>query len=68
MTQSHMTRWIEDAEARDLFLQGDRLQVVRPEENQYLNLGSTIARVSEWWHHNVTKDLLPGTKESGVDH
>jgi hypothetical protein len=59
MTHSHMTHWIEDAEAREVILQGCRFQVVLPEESQYLHLGSTIAKVSAWWHHNVTRDVLP---------
>ena len=57
MSYSHLTRWIEDAEEREIRQRA--LFSLGSSESQYLHLGSTIARISDWWHHNVTRDVLP---------
>jgi hypothetical protein len=52
MSHSRLTSWIEDAEAREVALQGAMLRRV-PEigPSQYFHLGSIIAKVSAWRRH-----------------
>jgi hypothetical protein len=57
MSHSKLTHWIEDAEAREFCRDATLLMGV--EEKQHLHLGTMVATISEWWHHNVTKEGLP---------
>jgi hypothetical protein len=57
MSQTHLTHWIEDADARELCRDAAFLTGV--EQKHYLHLGAVITKVAEWWHHNVNDELLP---------
>jgi hypothetical protein len=59
LAMTHMTRWIDEAEAREMVQSAMVDHTVRVTQNQYLHLGSTIAKVSSWWHHNISRDVLP---------
>lgn len=55
MTHSHLTRWIEAADARDVLLEG--AMVHQFEENaprQRIHLGLTVKTVASWWHHGAS--------------
>lgn len=55
MMHSHLTRWIEAADARDVLLEG--AMVHQFQENiprQHIHLGlTTIKTVASWWHHSA---------------
>ena len=52
MMHSNLTRWIEDADARDVFLETTTAhESQRVGEHQYIHLGHTIKKVVSWWHH-----------------
>jgi len=60
MMHSNMTRWIEDADAREVLLQS--AATVDPQEHaqaQYIHLGPTIKAVVSRWHHSIAEHLLP---------
>lgn len=55
MMHSHLTRWIEAADARDVLLEGTMIHQF--EENtprQRIHLGLTIKTVASWWHHSAS--------------
>lgn len=59
MMHSHLTRWIEAADAREVLLEGGMIHQL--EENtprQQIHLGLTIKTVASWWHHSVAEHLL----------
>jgi hypothetical protein len=59
MTHSHMTRWIEAADAREVLLEGAMIrQSQESAPRQHIHLGLTIKTVGSWWHHSVTEHLL----------
>ena len=61
MSHSNLTRWIEDAEAREFCR--DAAFWAGVEEKQHLHLGEIIATIAEWWHHNVPKEACdPSTR------
>jgi hypothetical protein len=66
MTHSNLTDWIEDADAREICRDAAFLTGV--EQKQYFHLGAVIAKVAEWWNHNVTEDVLPVHYEPGTRH
>jgi hypothetical protein len=66
MSHSHLTDWIEDRDAREICQ--DVAFAIEPEQKQYLHLGSTIAKVAAWWHHNITEDVLPVHYEPKTRH
>ena len=46
MMHSNLTRWIEDADAREVFLQLETIhESQRVSRNQYIHLGQTIKKV-----------------------
>ena len=63
MMHSNLTRWIEDADAREVFLQSASMRepqkVSAPplaerssaSQHQHIHLGQTIKKVFAWWHH-----------------
>jgi hypothetical protein len=51
LAMTHMTHWIEEAEARNMVRSAMIDHTVGITERQYLHLGWTIAKVSTWWHH-----------------
>ena len=59
MMHSNLTRWIEDADAKEVLLQGAMIyQFQESTERQYMHVGPTIKAVASWWHHNVAESLL----------
>ena len=66
MLHSNLTHWIEDRDGRETCR--DAAFVIADDEKQYLHLGATIARVAEWWHHNVTNEVLPVHYEPSTRH
>lgn len=58
MSHSNLTRWIEDAEARQVL---ETAQVGRGwtvSENHYLDLGRSVMKVPFWPHHGGTCESL----------
>jgi hypothetical protein len=56
MTHTHLTRWIEDAEARHVL---ENAMVGRNiEESHYLHLGGAIANVSTRIRHGISFEAL----------
>ena len=54
MMHSNLTRWIEDADAKAVFLQSATMQEPqRVSQNQYIHPGHTIKKVFAWWHHDT---------------
>ena len=59
MMHSNLTRWIEDADARNALLQGE-MKVCQFQENaqkQCIHLGPAVKAVASWWHHSVVEHL-----------
>ena len=53
MMHSNLTRWIEDADARDVFLQSATVhEPQKVSQHQYIHLGETIKKVFARWHHD----------------
>jgi hypothetical protein len=59
LAMTHLTRWIEEAEAREMVQSAVVDHTVGITQSQYFHLGSTVAKVSSWWHHNISRDVLP---------
>jgi hypothetical protein len=57
MSHSHLTDWIEDKDEREICR--DVTFAMEARQTQYFRLGTTIAKVAAWWHHNITEDVLP---------
>jgi hypothetical protein len=58
MSHSNLTRWIENAEARQVL---ETAQVGRGwsvNESHFLHLGEMIAKVPFWHHHPADRDAL----------
>jgi hypothetical protein len=66
MSQSHMTTWIEDAEAREI--RRDVTFLTGVEEKQHIHLGTIISKVTEWWNHYSTEDIHPVHDEPNTRH
>jgi hypothetical protein len=63
MTHFHLTRWIEDADAREVLLEGAMVHCFQEETpRQFLHLGPTIKAVASWWHQSVAEDPLAHTQ------
>jgi hypothetical protein len=59
MIHSDMTRWIEDADAREVLLQSAATHDSQEHaQAQYLHLGPTIKAVVSQWHHSIADHLL----------
>jgi len=59
MTHSNLTRWIEDADARDALLQAGMVSPLQETASQHhVHLPPVMKMVGSWWHHGVTS-LLP---------
>ena len=59
MMHSNLTRWIEDADAREVFLQSATMhEPRRVNQHQYIHLGQTIKKVFSWLHHDVDEHRL----------
>ena len=59
MMHSDMTRWIEDADAREVLLQSAMVPDSQDHtEAQYVHLGPTIKAVVSRWHHSIADHLL----------
>jgi hypothetical protein len=59
MMHSHLTRWIEAADAREALLEGSMIhQFHENVPRQRIHLGWTIKTVASWWHHGVAEHLL----------
>jgi len=59
MMHSNLTRWIEDADAKAVFLQSATMQEPqRVSQNQYIHLGQTIKKIFSWWHHDGDEHRL----------
>jgi len=58
MTHSNLTRWIEDADARNALLQGEMIyQFQENAPSHCVHLVPAIKSVSSWWHHSVAERL-----------
>ena len=63
MTHFNLTRWIEDADAREVLLEGVMVRSFQEETpGQFLHLGPTIKAVVSWWHHSLTEHPLAHTQ------
>ncbi len=58
MMHSNLTRWIEDADAKEVLLQDVMIYQSQKVQSQYIRLGPAIKAVASWWHHNVAEHLL----------
>jgi hypothetical protein len=59
MIHSNLTRWIEDADAREVFLQSASMREPREvSQHQHIHLGQSIKKVFAWWHHESNGHLL----------
>jgi hypothetical protein len=58
MTHSKLTRWVEDADAREVLLEGAMIHQFQENTRQYIHLGSTIKTIASWCHHSVAEHLL----------
>jgi hypothetical protein len=59
MMHSHLTRWIEAADARDVLLEGAMIhQFPENTPRQQIHLGLTIKTIASWWHRGVAQHLL----------
>ena len=66
---SNLTRWIEDADAREVFLQDASMrEPQKVSQHQYLHLGLTIKRVFAWWHHDSNGHMLFRDHGQNVTH
>jgi len=70
MMHSNLTRWIEDADAREVFLQSATVhEPQRVSQHQYIHLGQTIKKVFSRWHHDSDEHMLvSGRGSSKVRH
>jgi hypothetical protein len=66
MAQSNLTHWTEDADAREICR--DAAFFAGVEQKQHLHLGGFIAKVADWWNHNITEDVLPVHYEPDTRH
>jgi hypothetical protein len=57
LSHRNLTHWIEDAEAREFCR--DAVFLMGVEEREHLYPGAIVATVAKWWHHSVTKEMLP---------
>jgi hypothetical protein len=57
MSQHVMTRWIEDADARQ-FSEAARLEQVGITERHYMHFGGTVAALPAWLRHGVSRESL----------
>ncbi len=57
MSQHVMTRWIEDADARQ-FSEAARLEEVGITERHYMHFGGAIASLPAWLRHGVSRESL----------
>ena len=62
---THLTQWIEEADAREIVQSAMVDHTVGITQSKSFDLGSTITKVSSWWHHN-TRDVLPLLHEAEV--
>lgn len=58
MSHNNLTRWIENAEARQFVKMATSERKPQPSETQYLHLGEAIARVPSWLRHGIGCDSL----------
>ena len=66
MSHSNLTHWIEDADAREICRDATFLAGV--EQEHYLHLRAVITKVADWWHDNVSEELLPVRCEDSTQH
>jgi hypothetical protein len=57
MTQNHMTRWIEIADARHFFEAAPAGRM--PKESHFLHLGTTIVKISSWIKRGIHPSSSP---------
>jgi len=69
MMHSRLTRWIEDADAREVVREGAMIHEFQENARQYIHLGATIKSVASWCHHGVAEHLCSdGHGTSSTDH
>jgi hypothetical protein len=58
MSSSHMTQWIENAEARKFYesVMSDRRMGIG--ETQYVHLGNAVAKAISWTRLSISRDSL----------
>lgn len=67
MMHSNLTRWIEDADAREVFLQSASMrEPQKVSQHQYIHLGQTIKKVFARWHHDSNGHRLFGDHEQSA--
>ena len=67
MIHSNLTRWIEDADAREVFLQSASMrEPQKVSQHQYIHLGQTIKKVFARWHHDRNGHRLFGDHEKSA--
>jgi hypothetical protein len=59
LAMTHLISWIEEAEAREMVQSAMVDHTVGITQSQSFHLGSTIAKVTSWWHHNISRAVLP---------
>jgi hypothetical protein len=57
MSQQAMTRWIEDADARQ-FSEAARLERTGITERHYMHFGEAVASLPSWLRHGVSCESL----------
>jgi len=57
MMHSNLTRWIEDADAKAVFLQSATMQEPQRVSHHHY-IGHTIKKIFSWWHHDGDEHRL----------
>ena len=58
MSRSHLTRWIEEAEARRFSELAEFERSPKIAEDHFLHLGDVIAHLPTWFRREVSRDSL----------
>jgi hypothetical protein len=63
MTHFNLTRWIEDADAREVLLEHAIVHCFQENApRQFFHLGPTVRAVASWWHYSVAEHPLAHTQ------
>lgn len=68
MSHHDLTRWIEDADAREFSDAAAFDGRFIPAESHYLHLGEAIAHLGSWLRHEVSRDSLAAIGSHALSH
>ena len=69
MMHPNLTRWIEDADAREVFLQSASMrEPQKVSQHEYIHLGQIIKKTLTWWHHDTEHVLFRHHGQSVTRH